>query len=88
LVSLPLADGWGGQIGALPYAVVGQEEVTVPAGTFICWRLESPGLAEGRRLWPARAWVAVDRPLVVRYEFGAVPDRRETVLVSFESGSR
>ena len=90
LVSLPLTDGWGGQIGALPYVVVGQEEVTVPAGTFICWRLESPDRGERRGRWTrdVRAWVAVDQPLVVRYEFGAVPDRRETVLVSFDPAGR
>lgn len=31
-----------------------------------------------------RVWIAVDESLVVRYEMGAVPDRRETVLVSFD----
>ena len=88
LVSLPLAEGWAGEVNGNPFVVVGEEEVTVPAGTFLCWRLESPESQERRGRWPVRqavrVWVAVDEPLVVRYESGPVPDRRETVLVSFE----
>jgi hypothetical protein len=92
LTALPLAEGWAGQIDNIPAAVVGREEITVPAGTFVCWRLESPEGSTKRDRWPAglawRAWVAVDRPLVVRTELGTVPDRRETRLVSFEPAAR
>jgi hypothetical protein len=96
IVSLPLADGWAGQIDGVPFAVVGREEITVPAGTFQCWRLESPETRLSRtgpgrtrvvRI-PVRMWVAVDQPLVVKHEYGAIPNRRETVLVSFEPAAR
>jgi hypothetical protein len=92
LAALPLAEGWAGQIDNIPAAVVGREEISVPAGTFLCWRLESPAGATKRDRWPAglawRAWVAVDRPLLVRTELGPVADRRETRLVSYEPAAR
>jgi hypothetical protein len=59
---------------------------------FQCWRLESPETRLSRagpgrtrvvRI-PVRMWVAVDQPLVVKHDYGVIPDRREMVLVSFE----
>ena len=96
VTALPLSDGWAGQIGDDPFAVVAREEITVPAGTFLCWRLESPERRTPRTgpgpkwvVHPARRiWVAVDQPLVVKHEYGPIPDRRETVLVSFEPVGR
>lgn len=94
-VSLPLAPGWAGQVRGASFAVVGREEITVPAGTFRCWRLESPEVRRratgpGSR-WvvsPAqRVWVMIERPLVVKYESGPIGDRDEMVLVSFEPES-
>lgn len=84
LAALPLAEGWAGYLGNRRLAVVAQEEVTVPAGSFITWRIES--VEQGRNAF--RAWVAVGRPLVVRTETGPVPDRWETRLVSFEPSGR
>jgi hypothetical protein len=78
-------------------AVVAREDITVPAGTFRCWRIEAPEPERGRLTSPSRlmsqrlewrAWVAVDRPLVIRMESGPVADRWETHLVSFEPAAR
>jgi hypothetical protein len=89
--ALPLTEMWAGTIGGRRMAVVAREDITVPAGTFTCWRLEAPEDQDGtllsqRREW--RAWVAVDQPLVIRTETGPVGDRYETHLVSFKPASR
>ncbi|MDH4045943.1 MAG: DUF3108 domain-containing protein [Gemmatimonadota bacterium] len=87
VATLPLTETWAGTVGGRRMAVVAREDITVPAGTFTCWRLEAPEAKEGRlasqrQEW--RAWVAVDRPLVIRTETGPVADRWERRLVSFE----
>lgn len=89
LAALPLAVDWAGELDGDRIAVVAREEITVPAGTFLCWRLESrepraPRSEPGGRFAAWRAWVAVNRPLVIRTEVGPVADRSETRLVSFE----
>jgi hypothetical protein len=52
----------------LTFAVTGEESVTVPAGTFACWKVEVQG---GDR--PVTFYVAKENPVVVKYEFTGAP---------------
>lgn len=72
LRALPLADGWRGTLNIvgsksvlklqLRVGVAGREEVTTPAGTFTCWKIDLTGMAQ-------TAWVNVDPPhQLVQYE--------------------
>lgn len=72
-----------GILGSRRYQVIGRETITVPAGTFDCWRVDFTGWGP-----PQKVWIAADQPLLVRFETGDVPDRFETVLTAFEPGVR
>jgi hypothetical protein len=75
--------GWGGVPSDLIYpielAVEGEERITVPAGTFDCWRLS---LAGGRRhhlLWVRKS----DQLIAMSRIMSGTPDQlRQVVLVS------
>jgi len=72
LRAMPLAEGWETALnivgsksatkGRITVKVAGREEVTVPAGTFDCWKVELVGMEQA-------AWISVDPPhQLVRYE--------------------
>jgi hypothetical protein len=84
---LPLAPGWAGSVRLTAPAepsdvanleVVGEETVTVPAGTFDCWRMtvDQGGLIQA-------LWVSKERQLVVRSLRGNEGSGLESALVSF-----
>jgi hypothetical protein len=53
----------------LTLAVTGEESVTVPAGTFACWRLEVTGGEQGMTFF-----VSKDAPyIVVKYAMVGMP---------------
>jgi hypothetical protein len=99
LPAFPLSRGWRGtlyqvafisQAGArsvapLDLRVVGTERVTVPAGTFDCWRLEIE-----THLWETERgilWVARDQGWLIKKEFRGSDYVIKTTLQSYEPGS-
>ncbi len=91
LVALPLSQGWEGSLLRLGWdprgepwyrtslRVVGDDKVSVPAGTFDCWRLESP--YDSGTIW----WVSKDQQWLIKTWYRSDPDyEHETVLISAE----
>jgi len=58
--TIPVFDGTTGSGRTLTLNVAGEESVTVPAGTFACWRIEETGGEQ-----PLAFWVAKDAPFVL-----------------------
>jgi hypothetical protein len=57
--------------------MVGEERLSVPAGTFDCWRLRVVGTPDGQ------LWVSKGEQLLVKTSDGAKGYELETVLVSY-----
>lgn len=69
----------------LDLRVVGRDRVTVPAGTFDCWRLEIE-----IHLWGTergRIWVSRDKGWVIKKQFRGSDYVVNTLLESYEPGS-
>ena len=67
--TLPVFAGSEGRGRALTLAVGGEESVTVPAGTFSCWRVEVTGGDQALTLY-----VSKDAPyLIVKYAIAGMP---------------
>jgi zinc protease len=67
--SLPMFSGGQGAVRTMTASVTGEESVTVPAGTFACWRVE---LAGGDQ--PLTLYVMKDAPYVVaKYSIEGAP---------------
>ena len=75
----PVDYAWAGKFEEGQYVVVGRETITVPAGTFDCWRVERRGSPVE---W--RGWLDVNQSLVVKWEVGSHENRWETSLTGFE----
>lgn len=100
LPAFPLARRWRGtlyqvafisqeqvrSIAPLDLRVVGTDEVTVPAGTFDCWRIEVES-----HLWSTERevfWVSRDKGWLIKRETRPADDIVvSTVLASYEPGS-
>jgi hypothetical protein len=92
--ALPLARGWRGSLyevgwfslpgrpGGVPVdvRVVGRDRVTVPAGTFDCWRLEIDHAAQDSEM---TVWVARAEGWVVKTQLRGSDWKREDLLVSY-----
>jgi len=94
--ALPLQRGWRGsaytfglmsQAGPIPpfvpidFRVVGRDLVTVPAGTFECWKLEVIRGYEGEAR--SHLWVSRDRQWIVKAEYRGGDFVTEQVLTSY-----
>jgi hypothetical protein len=67
--TIPVFAGGEGHGRTLTIAVSGEESVTVPAGTFACWRLDVTGGDQGLTFF-----VSKDAPyIVVKYAMVGVP---------------
>jgi len=88
LRALPLAEGWERSLNiivsrtaskaSLPVKVAAREQVTVPSGTFDCWKVELAGTGQA-------AWINVEAPhQLVRYE--NVPAKTVSELVEYQPG--
>ncbi|MGD0483650.1 MAG: insulinase family protein [Gemmatimonadales bacterium] len=67
--TLPVFAGSEGHGRVLTLAVGGEESVTVPAGTFACWRVEMTGGDQGMTLYVSR-----EAPfLIVKYAMVGIP---------------
>ncbi len=66
--TLPIFSGGEGALKTYTVAVVGEESVTVPAGTFSCWKVEVTGAAT-----PVTFYVAKDRPEIIKLELTGTP---------------
>ena len=61
--------GGEGRVQTITLAVAGEESVTVPAGTFACWRVDLTGGSQ-----PMTFYVAKDAPnMIVKYEMVGMP---------------
>jgi len=93
--ALPLRRGWRGSAytfglaspaGPIPpfvpidFRVIGRDLVTVPAGTFDCWKLE---VIQGRSA-RSELWVSRDRQWVVKAEYRGGDFVTEQVLTAYE----
>jgi hypothetical protein len=71
--SLPVFSGGQGQLRTYQLSVVGEESVTVPAGTYVCWKVEVAGAEQ-----PVTMYVSKEPPVgIVKLELSGMP-------VSFE----
>lgn len=93
--ALPLRRGWRGSLYQVSFSppgaqvvapmdlrVVGREQVTVPAGTFDCWRLEVAS-----HLWDFdryRMWVSRDRGWLIKEQYGVSDYVFNRVLERFQ----
>jgi hypothetical protein len=88
VASIPLSAGWSGTFQTvvrwrpparttLSLAMVGEERLSVPAGTFDCWRFRVVGTPDGQ------LWVSKGEQLLVKTSDGAKGYELETVLVSY-----
>jgi len=67
--TFPVYAGGEGRVQSLTLAVAGEESVTVPAGTFNCWRVDLTGGSQ-----PLTFYVAKDAPFtLVKYEMVGMP---------------
>jgi hypothetical protein len=66
--SMPVFSGGEGVLKTYTAAVVGEESVTVPAGTFACWKVEVTGATT-----PITFYVAKDTPQIVKLELTGAP---------------
>ncbi|MFI5279896.1 MAG: insulinase family protein [Gemmatimonadales bacterium] len=66
--TLPIFSGGKGEVIAMTFAVVGEESVTVPAGTFACWKLDVQGGDSGITMY-----VAKENPTIVKLEIQGAP---------------
>jgi hypothetical protein len=67
--SLPVFSGSEAAFRTYTIAVTGQESVTVPAGTFSCWKVEVSGSQV-----PVTFWVSQDAPAtIIRLELAGTP---------------
>jgi hypothetical protein len=67
-----------GRVQNFTFAVAGEESVTVPAGTFACWRVDLTGGSQ-----PLTFYVAKDAPYsLVKYEMVGIPVAFELTAVS------
>lgn len=67
--SIPVFAGSEGHVRTLTLAVSGEESVTVPAGTFACWRIEMTGGEQGMTFF-----VTKDAPyVIVKYAMVGMP---------------
>jgi hypothetical protein len=66
--TLPVFAGGKGEVLSMTFAVVGEESVTVPAGTFACWKLDIQGGDSGITLY-----IAKENPAIVKLEIQGAP---------------
>jgi hypothetical protein len=66
--SMPVFAGGEGVSKTYSVVVVGEESVTVPAGTFACWKVEVTGAAT-----PVTFYVAKDAPQIIKLELTGAP---------------
>jgi hypothetical protein len=75
--SLPVFMGGEGRGQVMTVAVTGEESVTVPAGTFACWRVEMSGGPQGMTFYATK-----NAPyLVVKYELVGMPVAFELTVI-------
>jgi zinc protease len=75
--TFPVYAGGEGRVQSLTLAVAGEESITVPAGTFACWRIDLTGGSQALTFYLAK-----DAPFtLVKYEMVGMP-------VAFELTSR
>jgi zinc protease len=68
-VTLPVFSGGEARVQLVTLAVTGEESVTVPAGTFACWRVEMSGGPQSLTFY-----VTKDAPyLIVKYAMAGAP---------------
>jgi len=76
--TFPVFAGGEGRVQNVTLAVAGEESVTVPAGTFACWRVDLTGGSQ-----PLTFYVAKDAPYtLVKYEMVGMPVAFELTAVS------
>jgi len=66
--SLPVFQGGKGSVANMTFTVTGEESVTVPAGTFSCWKVELTGGDNGLIFY-----VSKDNPTIVKLEIQGAP---------------
>jgi zinc protease len=66
--TLPVFSGGKGEVISMTFAVVGEESVTVPAGTFACWKVDVQGGESGITLY-----IAKENPAIVKLEIQGAP---------------
>jgi hypothetical protein len=90
--SLPLSEEWTGAfqtvmngrppvVSMVSLAVIGEAQVTVPAGTFDCWHLRVIGSPD------SQLWVSKDQQILVMTSDGQKGFEHQTVLLSYQRAS-
>lgn len=66
--TVPVFSGGKGEVINMTFSVVGEESVTVPAGTFACWKVDVQGGDSGIMLY-----IAKENPGIVKLEIQGAP---------------